>query len=158
PIAEKRPVSERKLAANRMNSTKSTGPRSPETKAISCMNGLKHGRRAKRAVLPGESQEEFDAQVGRWEAELHAETEIERRMARSAVEADWRLRRHKDSEDAALARLVHAAEEEFDNTRAAELDELVEQQLFVDPRDAVRQLRRLACGTRWLAAEWRKIG
>jgi hypothetical protein len=36
-------VSEKKLEANRLNAQKSAGPKSPEGKAISSRNALKHG-------------------------------------------------------------------------------------------------------------------
>ncbi|MGE5327690.1 MAG: hypothetical protein ACM3NO_11675, partial [Deltaproteobacteria bacterium] len=42
-------LSERKLAANRANARKSTGPRTPVGKCRSSMNSLKHGRYAQRA-------------------------------------------------------------------------------------------------------------
>lgn len=43
PAREKRPVSQRKLEANRRNAQKSTGPRTEEGKAISSRNGWKTG-------------------------------------------------------------------------------------------------------------------
>ena len=42
------------ILANRLNSQKSTGPRSAEGKAASSMNALKHGARAESRIIPGE--------------------------------------------------------------------------------------------------------
>ena len=42
-LPKKRPVSPRKLEANRRNALKSTGPKTPTGKAYSRRNALKHG-------------------------------------------------------------------------------------------------------------------
>ena len=47
--------------ANRLNAQHSTGPRTEEGKAVSCRNNFKHGFCGAFAVLPAESQAEFDA-------------------------------------------------------------------------------------------------
>ena len=47
------------IAANRRNAKKSTGPKTAEGKAASCMNALRHGLRAEKAVLPNENEEEY---------------------------------------------------------------------------------------------------
>ena len=39
----KKPISEKQLAANRANASKSTGPKTPAGKARSSQNSLKHG-------------------------------------------------------------------------------------------------------------------
>jgi hypothetical protein len=50
---ERPPASWAKLAANRRNAAKSTGPRSPAGKQASCRNALKHGLAAPVRADPG---------------------------------------------------------------------------------------------------------
>ena len=51
----KRPISERKLQANRANAKRSTGPRTEAGKAASCRNALKHGILSRSVDLPNAS-------------------------------------------------------------------------------------------------------
>ncbi|MGA3024822.1 MAG: hypothetical protein ABSF98_08650, partial [Bryobacteraceae bacterium] len=48
------------IQANRRNALNSTGPRTPEGKARSSANSLKHGLSARFRVLTSESQDDFD--------------------------------------------------------------------------------------------------
>jgi hypothetical protein len=48
------------IAANKSNAQRSTGPKTPEGKAISSLNRFKHGCTGAFTVLPWESQDEFD--------------------------------------------------------------------------------------------------
>src|SRR5690349_14111482 len=89
----KREISPARLAANRANARRSCGPRSPEGKAISKMNGLVHGMRAESEVLPGEDADELRRRHEVWADELGAETEAERCLVRAAVNASWRIDR-----------------------------------------------------------------
>ena len=56
-------TTEKQLRANRKNAKKSTGPNTPEGKARSSKNALKHGLLARDAVLPGEDPADFDRQL-----------------------------------------------------------------------------------------------
>src|SRR5579862_5660428 len=49
------------IAANRANAQKSTGPRTEEGKAKSCLNHLSHGFASSATVMPGEDPQEFIA-------------------------------------------------------------------------------------------------
>ncbi len=53
--AEKRPISEARLAANRANAQKSTGPRTPEGKQRSCMNATATTSYAKSSTSPAKT-------------------------------------------------------------------------------------------------------
>jgi hypothetical protein len=52
------------IAANQSNAQHSTGPNTPEGKAVSCRNHFKHGCSGAFTVLPWESQNEFDMLLG----------------------------------------------------------------------------------------------
>jgi hypothetical protein len=54
-------MNEKKLAANRMNAHKSTGPRSPRGKAASSKNSLKHGLLGETPIISGvESRKQWE--------------------------------------------------------------------------------------------------
>jgi hypothetical protein len=57
-------ISSAQLAANQANAQRSTGPKTPEGKAISAHNRFKHGCSGAFTVLPWESQDEFDILIG----------------------------------------------------------------------------------------------
>src|SRR6476659_1419165 len=53
--SRRKPISEKRLAANRLNALRSTGPRTPAGKHRVSTNALKHGLRATSHLCPEES-------------------------------------------------------------------------------------------------------
>src|SRR3954454_7806729 len=81
----KREISPARLAANRTNSLRSTGPRTPLGKSVSKLNGLVHGMRAESDILPGEDPRELQQRIDVWADELGAVTGPERHLAEAAA-------------------------------------------------------------------------
>jgi hypothetical protein len=71
----------------------SAGPITPEGKAISSRNSLKHGLRACSALLPGESPRSFQKFSARLRKKLQPDDAIEQVLADRIIGAAWRLRR-----------------------------------------------------------------
>lgn len=92
-----RPVSERKLNANRANAQKSTGPRTTEGKRRVARNAVRHGILAREVVIGegdgAEREEEFsDLQAGLYAA--HAPRDVAEQLeVENLVAAYWMLRR-----------------------------------------------------------------
>jgi hypothetical protein len=87
-------VSEKKLAANRLNAQKSTGPKTSEGKARSCQNGLTHGLFSRKCpILPGESKEEFDALHNALIADLRPRGVMQHELVMDLADVRWRIRR-----------------------------------------------------------------
>jgi hypothetical protein len=86
-------ASDKRVAANRANASKSTGPRTPAGKQRSAQNALQHGLTAAQVLLPDEQAATFDA----FRAEYYEYFEPLGTPEIAAVEAilfcDWRLRR-----------------------------------------------------------------
>ena len=49
-------TSDRKAEANRQNALKSTGPKTPEGKAVVRLNAVKHGLLSEQVLLPDEDE------------------------------------------------------------------------------------------------------
>lgn len=87
------PVSEKQLAANRRNGSKSTGPRSDAGKRISRFNGQTHGLTGQSIFLDPEEQTHHDQHIADYIAILKPGNAIESELAQSIAEAFYRLQR-----------------------------------------------------------------
>ena len=79
--------------ANRENAKKSTGPRTPEGKARSSQNALKHGLLARDAVMADEDPAEYDRQLQILEENLFPKNAIEFELVLQIADSRWRMRR-----------------------------------------------------------------
>jgi len=91
------------IQANRSNAQKSTGPRTPEGKATTSRNAVKHGLLAEQVVIHGEDPAEFDLYREGMLAELAPEGAVEEMLAERAVSLAWRLRRAERLQSAVFA-------------------------------------------------------
>ena len=102
-------ASEAKIAANRRNAARSTGPKTGAGKAIASLNALKTGTYAKTSsLMPGEDREAY----GKIEQEIYAQMmpvgPIEEECVRSIIEDLWKLERLRRLEAVIMTR--HAKE------------------------------------------------
>jgi len=81
------------ILANRLNAQKSTGPTTPQGKAVVSQNALKHGLSARHDVITTESQADFDLHRDALLAELDPLTPMESILADRIVSLSWRLKR-----------------------------------------------------------------
>ncbi len=69
------------------------GPKTPEGKARSSQNALKHGGRSETLILPGEEQADFDKVAEGWRKEFEPEGYQEERLVEILVRNDWFFQR-----------------------------------------------------------------
>ncbi len=86
-------VSEQKLAANRRNAQKSTGPRTVSGKAIASRNAVKHGLCSSMPLISNENEADFAVFVDRWLDELKPASVRQEMLAEQIILAAWQLRR-----------------------------------------------------------------
>jgi hypothetical protein len=90
-------VSPRKLAANRRNASRSTGPRTPRGKRRSSLNALKHGMLAKDFVIPElegkDAAAEFRALLHALTSDLAPRGAFELLLVEKIAVCTWRMRR-----------------------------------------------------------------
>lgn len=86
-------LSPQKIAANRRNSLKSTGPRTTEGKIASSRNAVKTGIDSYRPLLAGESPESLAAVAARWRSQYPDPTPQESAALEGMILNGWFLRR-----------------------------------------------------------------
>lgn len=79
--------------ANRENATKSTGPKTPDGKARSSKNSLKHGFNTKEFIILEGQQEEFETLERRLRKESLPLTHFNKETFNNLLHAAWNLRR-----------------------------------------------------------------
>lgn len=86
-------------AANRLNALKSTGPATPQGKARSSMNALRHGLTARVVVLPSEDMAAYKTFSTEIVDSLDAQTPVESQFAQTVADNMWRINRIRSIED-----------------------------------------------------------
>jgi hypothetical protein len=172
---------------SRRNGRKSRGLASPEGKARSRMNALKHGLSARIPVLPGEDEAAFRRRVDDFVDALAPRNAVEVALAEEAALATWRIVRAERAEAARVAAALRAAEacaglETQDEVSALGYWLLAENlrvrqeagkclfpflsedrhEVFRcgdgDPRHVVLLLEATADGCLWLREQWDRLG
>jgi hypothetical protein len=82
-------ATERQKEANKLNAQKSTGPKTPEGKAKSCLNRLSHGFASNATVMPGEDPEEFKALLSDLTGEHQPATATEQILVEKMASSQW---------------------------------------------------------------------
>jgi hypothetical protein len=103
----KETTSPKQIAANQANAQKSTGPKTPEGRATSKMNALKHGIFSKEVLVQGlnikESRRELSALHERFWQQYSPVGPVEEMLVGQIVTAYWRLRRVLRAESGEIA-------------------------------------------------------
>ncbi|SRR5258706_1755140 len=86
-------MSTKQNRASRRNAQLSTGPKTPEGKAKSSLNALKHGLTSAQVLAPSERQEEFDAHASSFRDHFAPIDPLESVLVEQIIVATWRLRR-----------------------------------------------------------------
>ena len=96
-------VTTKKKNANRRNARRSTGPKSKSGKSAVALNGMVHGLRSTKPVLPGlEKEEDWEAHKNAIIAQLAPEGAIEQALADRTALGFWRLARCASAESRVL--------------------------------------------------------
>jgi hypothetical protein len=86
------------IEANRRNAQKSSGPRSAEGKAVSCLNALKSGIDAQTHVIRGEDPEALEELALEYHHRFNPATPEQRMMVDEMIHSEWLLRRFRKVE------------------------------------------------------------
>ncbi len=147
-------------AANRLKLVNNSG-RTPEGRARSSMNALRHGLTARVVVLPTEDMDAYNAFSKEIVDSLDAQTPVERQFAQTVADNQWRINRIRSIEDGMLGMghfepagdfdcptpeihsAMTAARAFRDDSKSFVNLSIYEQRLHRSMKESLRQLREL---------------
>ena len=147
------PCSPARLLANQRNAAKSTGPKTAEGKARSRMNAVKHGLTGEGVALPTEDAAEVDRRFESMQKELKPRGDLAEYLVRRVATMTVRVERCVRQETAILSNRVRHAEADFDDQRAAEVEQAF-RNLADDPAKHRRKLLRSPEGVDRMIGAW----
>ena len=116
-------TSQAQIEANRRNATRSTGPKTPEGKAVSRMNALKHSVLARQILVRDidESSLEFKRFCAEYYEHLAPVGPLEQMLVDQIVAANWRLRRARIAETAEITLSVDNVQRRINESRSPDV-------------------------------------
>ncbi|NLX12734.1 MAG: hypothetical protein GXY44_03655 [Phycisphaerales bacterium] len=161
-MTKNKPISARKRAANRRNAQKSTGPQTPEGKAVVSRNAVRHGLLAQHIVLaedPNENPADFNQLLEQLMDQYRPTRTVASLLVERLAAGFWRLRRAlrfevqsiRDAREASQNFPAQLLQQVTGNTRdpltiifpqEANLDRLIRYESMIE-REINRILRRL---------------
>ena len=95
--------SQAQIEANRRNAKHGRGPNTEHGKRRSSQNAMRHGLTGRVVVLPSEDMEAYKIFSKELVDSLNPETPMERQLAQTVADTQWRLNRARSFEDGMLA-------------------------------------------------------
>ena len=97
-------MSKKKILANRLNSKKSTGPKSLAGKRRSSLNSIKHGLTCEKNVAVGENKQEFEDLKKQVLKQFPIFDLISELYVRKIINFEWSIRRYQTIETGTFSR------------------------------------------------------
>jgi hypothetical protein len=149
-------VSEARVAANRLNALKSSGPRTVEGKEVSRRNAFKHGLTGEGVVVSDDDREEIERRAEALAGEFAPKSPTGAMMVRKMATLSVRSERAAVRELAAVATKVRAAVDDFDEARVDRANALFDA-LAEAPRLNLRRLMKSPEGVDRLIQGWNDL-
>jgi hypothetical protein len=134
-------ISASQRAANRANAQLSSGPKTPEGKAKSCLNAVKTGLTGRTVLLPAEDAARYQQHVCDFFAELEPVGARETELVRSLADTSWRVARIPALEMAIFAHGRIQFADQFADHDTALQPSLIEMHTFLHYEKQLRNLQ-----------------
>ena len=150
------PCSPARLAANRRNATRSTGPKSVPGKIQSRSNAVKHGLTGAGVAVPTEDAAAIAARFENFAEVLNPRNAVQAVLVQRAAVHSVRMERGPIYESAMIAQAMRHAATTHDADAAARVSGLIGR-LKTEPDIVAPLLRATPQGIDWMIQEWEDL-